>query len=100
MMDRKAVAWMILLAAPAFASKWQADEAIQKGKDAVRNPLARNPAAIQAGQQSFMARCAFCHGTDGKGTGRGSNLTRGTWAHGGRDSELFNTIKKGVPGTE
>lgn len=66
----------------------------------IRNPLARDPAAIEAGGKVFQGRCSFCHGTDGKGTGRGSNLTSGQWAHGGKDSELFNTIRKGVPGTE
>ena len=66
----------------------------------VKNPLARDAAAVEAGGKAFQARCAFCHGTDGKGTGRGSNLTSGQWAHGGRDGELFKTIKQGVAGTE
>ena len=66
----------------------------------VKNPLARDAAAVEVGGKAFQARCAFCHGTDGKGTGRGSNLTSGQWAHGGRDGELFKTIKQGVAGTE
>ena len=69
-------------------------------KDPVRNPLARNPAAIEAGGELFRARCSFCHGLDGKGGGRGSNLTSGEWVHGGKDGDLFSTIRKGVPGTQ
>ena len=69
-------------------------------KPPVRNPLARDQAAIEAGAKAFEGRCAFCHGTDAKGTGRGSNLTTGHWAHGGKDGELFKTIKEGVAGTE
>jgi len=69
-------------------------------KDKVRNPLARDPVAIAAGDKNFRERCALCHGIGGKGTARGSNLTRGTWAHGGRDSQIFETIRKGVPGTQ
>jgi putative heme-binding domain-containing protein len=74
--------------------------AAQKKEKPVKNALARNPAAIQAGGQMFAARCSFCHGTDGKGTGRGSNLTTGDWTHGGGDGELYDTIKKGISGTE
>src|SRR5437867_3105558 len=78
----------------------QAPAQNREAKDKVRNPFARDPVAIAAGEKNFRERCAFCHGIDGKGTARGSNLTRGTWAHGGRDSQLFETIRKGVPGTQ
>ncbi|PYV41443.1 MAG: hypothetical protein DMG09_04695 [Acidobacteria bacterium] len=66
-------------------------------KDPVRNPLARNPAAIEAGGELFRARCSFCHGLDGKGGGRGPNLTSGEW---GKDSDIVSAIRKDVPGTQ
>src|SRR5437867_10954958 len=78
----------------------QATAQKEEEKDKVRNPLAREPVAIAAGEKTFRERCALCHAIDGKGTARGSNLTRGTWAHGGRDSQIFETIRKGVPGTQ
>jgi putative heme-binding domain-containing protein len=40
-----------------------------------------------------------CHGIDAKGY-RGTDLTSGEWMHGGTDSDLFQTISRGVPGTE
>jgi putative heme-binding domain-containing protein len=80
---------------------WAAAAPLQQSRlPEKRNPLARDPAAIAAGEKAFQARCAFCHGTDAAGTGRGSNLTAGRWAHGGKDAELFKTIREGVTGTQ
>jgi putative heme-binding domain-containing protein len=53
-----------------------------------------------AGQRLFAANCAVCHGPDGTGGTARVNLTRGEFKRGGSDEELFNTISKGVPGTE
>ena len=33
------------------------------------NPLANDPAAIEAGKQAYIALCSQCHGTDGRGAG-------------------------------
>jgi cytochrome c oxidase cbb3-type subunit III len=63
------------------------------------NPLAGNARAIEQGRVMFRGRCAACHGIDAKGY-RGSDLTTGEWTHGGSDRQLFQTIGKGVPGTE
>ena len=68
--------------------------------DAVVNPLAGNPAAIQAGQRTFDGFCADCHGGGGVGNNKGPALNTGTFKHGGDDAGLFRTIKNGVPGTE
>ena len=61
---------------------------------------AQQPADIAAGQRLFAANCAVCHGPDGTGATTPVNLTRGQFKHGGSDEELFNTISKGIPGTE
>lgn len=63
------------------------------------NPLASDKKAVEQGRVMFRGRCAVCHGIDAKGY-RGTDLTSGEWMHGGADAELFQTISRGVPGTE
>ena len=63
------------------------------------NPHANDPQAAESGRVAFRIYCAPCHGIRAKG-GRGPDLTRGTYSSGERDSDLFQTIRNGVPGTE
>lgn len=51
---------------------------------------------IAAGQASFIASCAACHGKLGEG-GVGPNLTDDYWIHGGKINDIFKTIKYGYP---
>jgi mono/diheme cytochrome c family protein len=47
------------------------------GRDAtveVANPIARSQESVARGQAIFVARCAPCHGTDGRGIGPVSRL--------------------------
>ncbi len=68
--------------------------------DVVVNPVAGNPAAIQAGRQTFDATCVACHGPAGRGEpGRGPALNTGRFLHGGQDADLFRSIRGGVRGT-
>jgi putative heme-binding domain-containing protein len=62
------------------------------------NPLADDPAAVQAGMGLFRSRCADCHGMDARGV-RAPDLTQ-VWASGRTDAGLFRTLRRGVPGTE
>jgi putative heme-binding domain-containing protein len=64
-----------------------------------QNPLAGNPEAIASGGAAFRPYCTPCHGIRGEG-GRGPDLTRGVYSAGDKDSDLFNVIANGVPGTE
>lgn len=48
------------------------------------------------GQTLFVQKCAPCHGQSGEG-GVGPNLTDKYWLHGGSVSDIFKTIKYGVP---
>ena len=53
-------------------------------------------AIIASGQKIFSMQCASCHGADGGGI-IGPNLTDDHWLHGGSISDIFYTIKVGVP---
>jgi alcohol dehydrogenase (cytochrome c) len=73
-------------------------QAPQAGHPAASNPHLGNKASIRGGMALYRVRCADCHGLDGTGY-RGPDLVA---ALGGglADERLFDTIRKGVPGTE
>ena len=54
---------------------------------------------VQQGAALFQTHCSYCHGSFGEG-GRGADLTAGIYRRGGRDPELYNSIRYGVPGSE
>lgn len=59
--------------------------------------LSRDPAAVAAGQKLFtLSSCRTCHGPTLTG-GAAPNLVDQGWLHGGRPSEVFQTIVRGVP---
>jgi cytochrome c oxidase cbb3-type subunit III len=62
------------------------------------NPFS-SAADIQQGSALFQTHCTYCHGASGEG-GRGADLTTGIYGHGGRDSELYATVRNGIAGTE
>jgi len=67
------------------------------------NPAKNNPhlgdrEAIRSGMTMYRVRCADCHGLDAKGY-RGPDLTA-LLAGEMTDEKLFDTIRKGVPGTD
>jgi cytochrome c oxidase cbb3-type subunit III len=64
-----------------------------------RNPLAGDPKAAKAGEYEFRINCALCHGLGARGGGRGPDLTRAQKKHAHSDSELFQVISNGIPGT-
>ena len=63
------------------------------------NPMAGNQAAIDVGKANFRLYCSPCHGINAKG-GRGPDLTRGAFAAGETDADLFRVISVGVEGTD
>jgi cytochrome c oxidase cbb3-type subunit 3 len=58
--------------------------------------LLSDAADIERGQTIYAGNCAVCHGQAGEGT-VGPNLTDEYWLHGGSISDVFKTIKHGVP---
>ena len=70
---------------------------------AAPNPTANNPhlgnaQSIRSGMALYRIRCADCHGLDARGY-RGPDLTT-LLAGDLTDERLFQTIRKGVPGTD
>jgi len=55
-----------------------------------------DPVVLQNGQQVYEMQCASCHRNDGGGN-IGPNLTDQYWLHGGSMSDIYKTIKYGVP---
>jgi PQQ-dependent dehydrogenase (methanol/ethanol family) len=53
---------------------------------------------VTRGRGLFQTRCADCHGIDAKGV-HGPDLTV-VFANGATDARVFETIRRGVPGTE
>ena len=62
------------------------------------NPFTSD-ADIQQGAALFQTHCSYCHGSFSEG-GRGADLTAGIYRRGGRDIELYASIRNGVPGSE
>jgi len=89
-------AWLPLafLAAGALAAAQEPPAA----SPAKNNPYLGNREAIRSGMALYRVRCADCHGLDAKGY-RGPDLTA-LLAGDYTDERLFQTIRKGVPGTD
>src|SRR5687768_14693169 len=62
-----------------------------------KNPHLGNAASIKGGLALYRVRCGDCHGLDARGY-RGPDLT--AVLGGMPDERLFQTIRKGVPGSE
>ena len=63
--------------------------------------MSRNPNFVEAGRATVMSNCVACHLASLRGKGEnptaiGPDLTDTTWIHGGRPTEIYNTVTKGV----
>ena len=68
--------------------------------DTIANPFANDPAAPDAGKAVFDRTCSSCHGAGAVGSERAPPLTNtASFQHGGKDNDVFQTIKAGVPNT-
>ena len=62
------------------------------------NPF-NKPADRAAGGKLFRTQCAPCHGPDGAGGAGGPEFVTGTFRHGHSDEALYQSVVKGIPGT-
>jgi len=63
--------------------------------------MSQNPVFVEAGKVVFNSNCIACHLASMRGKGEspvaiGSDLTDTTWLNGGRPTEVYNTITKGI----
>ena len=63
--------------------------------DAQLLALAANVETVRKGQEVFMKNCLACHGPQGGGL-IGPNLTDDHWIHGGKISNIKQTVENGV----
>jgi cytochrome c oxidase cbb3-type subunit 3 len=74
---------------------------VAKVDDAALWKMSQNPAFVEAGKATFAANCAACHLASLRGKGEspvaiGPDLTDTSWIHGGKPTEVYDTIMKGV----
>lgn len=58
--------------------------------------LLTDASSLASGKAIYITRCSPCHGQLGEG-GVGPNFTDEYWLHGGSISDVFKTVKYGVP---
>ncbi len=66
-------------------------------KAAAQNPQTGDQKVIDAGKRHFEARCAACHGADGKGGERGPDIISTENSRRRSASDLSELIRKGIP---
>jgi cytochrome c oxidase cbb3-type subunit 3 len=60
--------------------------------------LVGDPQARAIGERLFLANCAQCHGSDGRGAKSFPNLADGDWLYGDKPENIVETITKGRNG--
>lgn len=91
--------------AQAVAAEMQQVEAarlsVAKLDDATLWKMSQTVAFVEAGQSTFVTNCAACHLASGRGKSEspvaiGPDLTDQIWIHGGKPTEVYDLIMKGV----
>lgn len=63
--------------------------------------MSQNPVFVAAGKSTYAANCAACHLASRRGKSEspmaiGPDLTDTRWAHGGKPTEVYDLVTKGV----
>jgi cytochrome c oxidase cbb3-type subunit III len=91
-------ALMIAALVPAFAAG--PIFAQRGGVQGLVNPFQGKPEAVHDGESLYAQHCTGCHGPEGSAGEIGPAIASGDrTVFGAGDSQVFNTIKNGVPGT-
>lgn len=78
------------------------------GKSKFKKAWIATPELVKHGKEQFAAQCVSCHGSEGRGDGAAAsalnpkprNFTLGDgWKIGRKPSQVFKTLKEGVPGS-
>jgi cytochrome c oxidase cbb3-type subunit 3 len=83
-------------------AKIEADKlSVAKVDDAAFWKMSANPAFVEAGRATYNTNCVACHLPSLRGKGEsavaiGPDLTDTMWIHGGKPTEIHETITKGV----
>ena len=105
--DPKAARWIFLALLGLMAAGFLAYYLLAKAPPPPTPEVAGDPLLL-AGRYIYMARCATCHGLEGKGDGAIASqllgppvgdLTDGKWKHGDKPRDVMGVISKGVEGT-
>jgi cytochrome c oxidase cbb3-type subunit 3 len=106
-LDPAAASWVLL----GMLSLFLAGAAAYYG---LRTPPVPPPAAVASdpllleGRTIYLARCATCHGVEGRGDGPIAsnllgppvgNISDGKWKHGENSEDVMRVISKGIPET-
>jgi putative heme-binding domain-containing protein len=99
----RSMLWLALVVLVAGSARLMAERGQPPQTPPAANPAANNPhlgkaESIRSGMALYRIRCADCHGMDATGY-RGPDLTA-LMSTDVSDERLFQTIRKGVPGTE
>ncbi len=86
---------LMTLAASGYLAAQEREERSQQYPG--KNPHLNNKESIRGGMSLYRRLCGECHGLDASGY-RGPNLV--VYMGGASDEALFQTIRKGVPGSE
>jgi len=62
-----------------------------------RKPAPNSEALIEAGRKEFEARCAMCHGADGKGGERAPGIIRRRSERIHSEQDLRKLVQEGIP---
>jgi len=76
----------------------QAEQLLAMGeiKESTLLTLMDDDAMMATGASLFVSKCAQCHGNKGEGN-IGPNLTDEYWLHGGKLTDIYQTVTEGVP---
>ncbi len=106
-LDPSVVKWVVLgmlgLLIAGFLTFWSLSKPVAPPPpDVAADPL------LLEGRSIYLARCATCHGLEGRGDGPIAayllgppvgNISDGKWKHGDKPQEVMAVISKGVEGT-